>query len=59
MRQMHEVAIMEEKYNFCYNDCPFRKLRFVDRYIVNDCQKSDTEQPPDSCPKEVNHGDPD
>lgn len=47
---------IEEKYNFCYNDCPFRKLRFVDRYIVNDCQKPDTEQPPDSCPKEVNHG---
>ena len=47
---------LSDKYNYCYNECPYRKIHFDDRYIVNDCQKSDTEQPPDLCPKEVNHG---
>lgn len=46
----------EQKYNYCLNHCPFRKIRLDERYIYNDCQKPDTEQPPDLCPKEVNHG---
>ena len=50
---------MEDKMSFCYNDCPYRKIRLDERFIYNDCQKPDDTQPPDLCPREVNHGDPD